>query len=78
MKQFVDVLERSIWTFGQTFLATLGSDDVLNSVNLSFVHKLEIAAIAGGIAVAKCLLALIAPKDGDATPATPGLSCNYQ
>ena len=53
---YADLLERSAWTFVQAFLAAFFVDGFA-SVGLDLGDKFKIAAAAGGIAVAKCLLA---------------------
>jgi hypothetical protein len=76
-----DTIERVVWTFLQAFAATLISDNVLSSVTLSFGHKLEIAGIAGLVAIGKAVAAGTigpAPSAGESrTPAT-GVSYLYR
>lgn len=76
-----DTIERVFWTFLQAFAGALIADNVLSSVSLSFWHKLEIAAIAGVVAVLKAVAAgTIGPQPppgGSRTPAT-GVSYTYQ
>ena len=78
MEQFLDLLERSLWTFVQAAAATFLSDDVFGSVDLTLGEKAEIAALAGGVAVAKCLLALLPdPANSDKNPST-GVHYQYE
>lgn len=76
-----DTVERVFWTFIQAFAATLISDNLLTSINLSFAHKLELAAIAGGLAVLKAVgaggIGPSPPPGGSRTPST-GVSYSYE
>jgi hypothetical protein len=76
--QFLDVLERSVWTFIQAAVATFISDDVLGSVDLTLAEKAELAAIAGGVAVVKCLLALLPNPSAEAADKNPSTGVSYQ
>lgn len=55
---YLDLLERTVWTFLQTFAATLVASglDVAPVTNLSIGQKATVAAIAGAIAVLKSLV----------------------
>lgn len=81
-KQFwKDTIERVLWTFIQAFAATLISDNVLSSVELSFEHKLEIAAIAGLVAIGKAVAAGTigpTPPAGASRTPTTGVSYRYE
>lgn len=67
--QFIDLLERSAWTFFQTFVGVFIATGVLDSTSLDTV-ALKAAAIAAGIAAVK---AVIAQQFGNGTAATvPG------
>ena len=56
---YLDLLERTIWTFIQSFAATLiasGLDIATPITNLSIGEKASVAAVAGGVAVLKALV----------------------
>jgi hypothetical protein len=64
--QLLDLLERSVWTFLQTFVAVFVASGVLDSTNLDGA-ALKAAAIAAGLAALK---AVIAQQFGTGTAAT--------
>lgn len=64
--QWIDLLERSFWTFLQTFVGVFLATGVLDGGSLDSV-ALKAAAIAAAIAAAK---AVIAQQFGNGTAAT--------
>lgn len=72
----LDLLERSIWTFIQAAGALLIADGTDVVAIGSFGDKLKLAAIAGGIAVMKCVLASQVGNSGTAQ-ALPGVESAY-
>lgn len=51
-KQIIDIIERTVATFGQAFLALLIAD----ASGVSQTNALEVAAVAGGLAAAKYIV----------------------
>jgi hypothetical protein len=64
--QFIDLIERSVWTFIQSFAGVFIATGVLDSTSLDTV-ALKAAAIAAAIAAVK---AVIAQQFGNGTAAT--------
>lgn len=52
---YLDLLERSIWTFVEVFAMTLTVDSASSDLHVSLSTKLVMAATAGGYAVLKAL-----------------------
>ena len=68
---YLDLLERSVWTFAQAFAAVLIASGVdLAAQDASIVNKAAMAAIAGGIAVLKSLLANQLPWTAESSAST--------
>ena len=67
--KYVDLLERVVWTFLQSALAVW----VASEADLFGPTTLKVAAVAGAIAAAKCLLAfqIGAPTTAATLPAGP-------
>lgn len=65
---YLDLLERSVWTFVQAFAAQLiasGLEFTQTITDLSIADKAAIAAVAGGVAVLKSLVANQMPWTAD-------------
>jgi hypothetical protein len=65
-----DWLERTFWTFVNTFLGLLTAQTFTN-IDLSTVHKLEAAGLAAAFTTIKTVAAQRASKD-DSGAAIPG------
>ena len=61
---WLDLLERSVWTFLQAFAALIVTVQVVD-LKADFMDYLTAAAIAGGLAVLK---GLVASRVGNETP----------
>jgi len=72
----LDLAERSIWTFLQTFGALLFVDGATESVDADFWTKAKVAAIAGIIAVIKGVIASKVGNSGTAQ-GLPGVESAY-
>lgn len=61
MNLLYDAIERIFWTFVQGFLATLLASSFIDNLN-GWKDALVIAALAGGVAAAKVVLAIAVNK----------------
>lgn len=63
-----DWLERTAWTFINTFVGLVIADNLLGSFSIDAVHKLEGAALAAFLTTVKVLVAQQGHDDGAAIP----------
>ena len=68
---FLDATERIAWSFAQAFLGALIASPVFAELGLGWQDSLKIALFAGGLAVAKNILAIAVTHNS-----TPQLGVN--